>query len=219
MTQQTSHSQKRDLHRLQQLHQVENAICGRLELSGMRAGKQVIRDDRGWRHNEVDVQHSWLILVELAFQKPFWLFSIKFLENQFRDFHNPSTTVQGMCTVDTAGEIESFFYTNKSANYIDKIKTLQAPELTFEDMTIVIDGVYYEYHIFTYRSEVSFRLNNPQGASWENWSDKVWTFGKERAQRSKLADLQALFPETGKQKLKTRIYPPCNKSIIIKYST
>lgn len=45
-------------------HHLEESLALKLGLSAFKSGPQVIRNERGWRENEISIDYIWLVTVD-----------------------------------------------------------------------------------------------------------------------------------------------------------
>lgn len=176
------------------LHQeVISSLSKELGIPDLRSGKLTIRDEKGWRINEKEIDYCWLVNVSRSFVGWCWLFSLKFNESDFRDKKNPEELIQGIFTVSKEGKIGKLFTESKSQDFNDKIKGLTSYDLFDANQGITLDGVGYEYLIFAPNTEVRISLNNPNSENWKIWESEIFSLGVSLAKKSGVVELKEIF--------------------------
>ncbi len=173
-----STTQARELERIQQRQKLEQALSEKLGLPSLRAGNITLRDERGWRTNEKQIEYCWLINVSRSFVGRCWLFAIQFNETTFRDTHNPRELVQGIFVEGKDGSLDEFFSVTQPANFVDRIREVATLDLFDANRGIALDGVSYDFHVFAYNTEIDICVQNPNSESWRQWEDAVWEIGR-----------------------------------------
>jgi hypothetical protein len=177
----------------QELHQkVVTNLCSELNIPDSRAGYQTIRDERNWKTNQICIDYSWLVNISRSFKGWCWLFSIKFNKTEYEEFKNPEKLIQGLFTIDKVGEIMEFYRDTKTDNFEDKIRDLSTYDLFDTNRGITLDGVGYEYLIYSLNAEIRMSLNNPNSKNWKIWENEIWKIGKKLARDSKIDDLKEI---------------------------
>jgi|GEM_PF-1035701 len=172
---------------------VISSLANELGLPDLRAGRLVIRDERNWRENEKEIEYCWLVNIARSLVGWCWLFAIKFKESNFRNIANSEELVQGIFTVSKKGAIEIYYQEKQSFNFEDAVKNLTVYDLFDVSTGITLDGVNYEYLVFTPNSKVRMSINNPNSDNWKAWEVEVNKLGKYLAQKSGKAELKELF--------------------------
>lgn len=153
----------------------------------------MIRDEHNWRMNEMQIDYTWLVNISRSFAGSCWLFSIKFNKFDFREFQNPEKLIQGLFTIDEQAGIAKFHMVAKTDNFEDKIRNLTSYEMFDANPCITLDGIGYEYLIFSRNTEVRVILNNPQSENWKIWENEIWSIGRKLAEDSGVADFKNIF--------------------------
>lgn len=172
---------------------VEIALCEKLEIPSLRSGNITIRDKRNWRINEKQVDYCWLINISRSFVGSCWLFSIKFNGYKFREINNPAELIQGIFTIDHNNEIHEFYLEHRPEGFLDKIKEITNLDLFNTNAGITLDGILYEYLIFSPNLKARFILNNPNAKNWKIWENAVWELGQNLSRKANSIELQEIF--------------------------
>lgn len=176
------------------LHQkVIASLCSKLGIPDLRAGNITIRDERNCRTNEMYIDYSWLVNISQSFKGWCWLFSIKFKKTEFRGSKNPEKLIQGLFTIDNQGEVNKFHMISKTNDFEDKIRNLTSYDLFDTNLGMTLDGIGYEYLIFSPKTEIRMTLDNPNSESWKIWENEIWTISRKLAQDSGIEELNEIF--------------------------
>lgn len=180
-----------ELEELQLEQEIIKNLSKKLQLPNVRSGRVVIRDEKGYRVNEKEIDYCWLINVTKSFIGWCWLFSIKFTKSSFRETENPDELIQGIFTIEKDGGIQNFFRT--SISYTDKVKEYTTYDFFNANKGITLDGIGYKYIIFARNTKVYISLNNPSSDSWMKWKEEVDKLGTELSRQSKFYELLEIF--------------------------
>ncbi len=82
---------------------IKKSLAFKFGLDGLYSGGHTIRNEKGWRDNEIGVDYIWIAKVSRSFVGFGGLITIKFNENEFRRIKNPEKLIQ-----------VSFFMTQKA---------------------------------------------------------------------------------------------------------
>ncbi|GAA4303136.1 hypothetical protein [Nibribacter koreensis] len=172
---------------------IEKGIALKLGLSTLKPGLQIIRDERGWRDNEIRIKYIWIATVSRSFVGNGGLFSLKFEENSFREKKNPERLVQGIFLTGQQAQIPQFYFEEEQKSFKDIIKDLKSWDLFEPNNGIALDGVAYRFHVIALNSDVTITVNNPQSEPWKKWEDNIWELGRRLSANSKTKELIELF--------------------------
>lgn len=193
MNHRTQIESQNELEKLAYFQQVEKALSLKLGLPSIRGGNKTIRDEKRWRVNEKYIEYAWLIHISRSFAGWCWLFSIKFKENVFREITNEEELLQGIFTIDKNGDIHDFYFEKKEIGFKDEIKNMDLPDLYNVNSGITLDGVGYDYLVFSPNAALQMTLNNPNSKNWKEWEGRLWKLGLELSQKANLPDLKDIF--------------------------
>ncbi|MEO1055186.1 MAG: hypothetical protein AAFX87_31450 [Bacteroidota bacterium] len=168
-------------------------LAKELGIPELKSGKIIIRDERDWRINEKEIDYCWLINVSKSFIGWCWLFSVKFEQSEFREMQNSEELIQGIFTVNSAGEIENLYKEILTSQFQDEIRDLTAYDLFDANKGITLDGVSYEYIVIARNTKINMSLSNPNSDNWKKWEDKVEVLGRSISQKSGIAELKEMF--------------------------
>lgn len=160
-------------------------------LEDLRAGAQTIRNEKGWRDNEKQIDYVWMIAVAHSFREPAMLFAIQYEAWQFRDRLNPPELVTGIFTFNKAG-IQTF-YSEVATEPADPILPHFHLDLFNANRGITIDGVGYQIRIRAHNTETYIEIGNPKEAGWGKWEEAVWQLGRHLAKKSAYQAMQNIF--------------------------
>lgn len=170
---------------------LEKSLAENLGLSELKSGRQVIRNEKGWRENEKSIDYIWVVQIARSFISWGGLFSIKFNENKFRENSNNEELLQGIFICNQTG-IEQVY----SRTLQDLTKDIFGHfrfNLFESNNGITLDGVSYNVRVIAPNIDTLIRLNNPNTEDWKKWEQEVWTLGKELANESECQELVNLF--------------------------
>lgn len=185
---------KIDTEQLQFIQKIETTIAQKIGLHELKHSWQVIRNEKGWRENEMYIEHAWVVIVDRASVGTGGLFSIKFRETHFREHDNPEKLVEGIFFIhkEAHSDIDIYFETAKQGTR-DKIADMESFNLFRVNQGFTIDGVSFTFRIMANNIEATLRLNNPWGETWKNWTQEVQSMGERLAAQSNNPDLIKLF--------------------------
>lgn len=170
---------------------LEASLACELGLSYLNSGFQIIRNDRGWRENEIDVEHIWIVEIFRSFVGQIGLFSVKFNESEFRGHVNPKKTIQGI-----------FFFNDSKIEHIFIDNTLlNADELTNSFKFNLLEGntgnslgsVGYTVRIITNGVNSYVEANNPISENWQKLESELYSMGGKLADKSKIEQFTDFF--------------------------
>lgn len=170
---------------------IEKSLANKLGLSEMNNGTQVIRNEKGWRENEKKIESIWIVFMSRSFIGWGGIFSIKFNENNFREYINSDELIQGVFTFDST-EIKDL-YIETLQNTSDKIAEISNFNLFDAGKGITLDGVSYNFHIITNNINTIIKLNNPNTDEWKKWEEEIFNIGSELSFKSNVTELINLF--------------------------
>jgi len=187
----TEINQRRALDDFQLYQSIEKSLAHKLGLSEISNGIQIIRNEKGWRENEKNIESIWIVLVSRSFIGWGGIFSIKFNENNFREYLNPDELLQGVFLYDNTGIKD--LYTEILPNTPDKIVEIANFNLFDAGKGIALDGIFYNFHIITNNINASIKLNNPNTDDWKKWEEEIFDIGSKLSIKSNVTELINLF--------------------------
>jgi len=144
---------------------LEKSLAENLGLSELKSGRQVIRNEKGWRENEKSIDYIWVVQIARSFISWGGLFSIKFNENKFRENSNNEELLQGIFICNQTG-IEQVY----SRTLQDLTKDIFGHfrfNLFESNNGITLDGVSYNVRVIAPNIDTLIRLNNPNTEDWK----------------------------------------------------
>ena len=172
---------------------VKKSLALKFGLNGLYSGGHTIRNDKGWRDNEIGVDYIWIAKISRAFVGFGGLITIKFDESEFRGIKNPEKLIQGIFLYDSKGKVTELYFEEQIEEFNDPIKKINNLELFTANKGITLDGVSYEYNVIAQNIETHFSVNNPNSARWKNWEKEIWNLGNSLAQKSENDEMKQLF--------------------------
>lgn len=181
-----------DLYLEKQIHflKIEKAIAESLGLSELKSGIQIIRNEKGWRENEIAVDYAWIVNIARSFVGWGSIFAIKFNENKFREHKNPEQLIHGLILFyDKKPQI--FFV--KSNDQSDKIRESFYFNLFEVNNEIPHHGVAYDIKVISKNINTFISVKDPNTENWKNWETKILELGQKLAAESNNSEMKALF--------------------------
>lgn len=168
-------------------HKLEKSLALKLGLAAFKSGAQVIRNERGWRENEISIDYLWMVTVDQLYAGKGGIFAIKYNESRFREKVNPGGLVQGIFIYkDEISEI----YTEPG---ITDLKDIFNFNLFEGSKGITLDGVSYSIRISGHNIDTFISLNNPDTYSWKKWEAEISALGNSMAAASENKEMIDLF--------------------------
>ena len=174
---------------------LETELADKFQLEGCRDGIHVIRNEEGWRDNEVDVDYGWIILFNSASFGKGGIVTIKFNENKFRKINNPEKLVRGIFSVDVDNKIQSFHKEDEKENFKDLIDEFNNLNLFNLNDGFIFDGIFFRIRAFSRETDVTIELYNPMDSNWQKLEQKFFEIGKMMSDNSGSSELKNLFTE------------------------
>lgn len=174
-------------------NKLESKLAQKVGLESLHIGHYTIRNEKGWRENELYIEHLWLISMNRTFVGQGSIFNIKFKETRFRGIHNPEKLLQGIFTFDKNGIIKESYFENTKESSDITFEDFNSLDLFFANPGITLDGISYGIHLMAPNINTQIFVNNPSEAGWKFWVEKVWKLGKDLAMRSSEKELIRLF--------------------------
>lgn len=184
-------NQKRALDDFQLYQNIEKSLAHKLGIPEISNGIQIIRNEKGWRENEKNIESIWIVLISRSFIGWGGIFSIKFNENNFREYLNPDELLQGIFLYDNTGIKD--LYTEILPNTQDKIVEIANFSLFDAGKGIPLGGISYNFHIITKNINASIKLNNPNVDDWKKWEEEIFDIGSKLSIKSNITELINLF--------------------------
>ncbi len=172
---------------------LKKSLALKFGLDGLYSGGHTIRNEKGWRDNEIGVDYIWIAKVNKSFVGFGGLITIKFNESEFRGIKNPEKLIQGIFLYDSKGKVTKLYFEEQTEDFIDSVKKIDGPELFKTNNGITLDGVSYEYNVISQNIETHFSVNNPNSERWRNWEKEIWNLGNKLAQKSENETMKQLF--------------------------
>ncbi len=141
----------------------EEAIAKLYDLDGLRPGRHILRNEKGWREDEVWVVRLWQVTVFPSFDPFATLTTVHFQESEFRGIVHPARIRTSV--VLHAGEGGGAVMVGP----VDVAEDTVAPllrnvNLCPEEDSLVIDGIAYDLAIQMNQVESSILIRNPREA-------------------------------------------------------
>jgi len=175
------------------LSQLEKEIASRFGLESLRSGGHTIRNDKGWRDNEIEIDYIWLIFFEPAFSENGGIINIKYKESQFREIKNAEKLEKAIFSLSDKHKILSFYKEEESENFSNLLQAFNKLDLFEQNKGITLDGISYRIKLFTMNTVVTIDLNNPNHESWRELELEILQMGKAMSERSNNVLLKKLF--------------------------
>ncbi len=172
---------------------IKKSLALKFGLEGLYCGGHTIRNEKGWRDNEIGIEYIWITKISRSFVGFGGLITIKFNESEFRGIKNAEKLTQGIFLYDSKGNVKELYFEDKIDEIIDPIWKINNLELFTANNGITLDGVSYEYNVIARNIETHFSVNNPNSEQWKNWEKEIWNLGNRLAQKSENEEMKQLF--------------------------
>ncbi|WP_378172610.1 hypothetical protein [Aquimarina sp. SS2-1] len=172
---------------------MKKSLALKFGLDGLYSGGHTIRNEKGWRDNEIGVDYIWIAKISRSFVGFGGLITIKLDESEFRGIKNPEKLIQGIFLYDSKGKVTELYFEEQIEEFNDPVKKIDDLELFTANKRITLDGVSYEYNVIAQNIETHFSVNNPNTERWRNWEKEIWNLGNKLAQKSENEEMKQLF--------------------------
>lgn len=178
---------------MNQNRQIEKQLANRFQLEDLKSGYQIIRNEKGWRENEIRIEYIWLITFDHSFLGKGGILNIKYEQNIFRDIKNKEKLTKLIFTIDEKGKLDSIFQEDEKENFSNLIPEFREIDLFEANKGITLDGIIYRIKLISNNISTTIEVNNPNHKSWEKFETKIWEMGIDLANKSKDKKLKNLF--------------------------
>ncbi len=172
---------------------LKKSLAHKFGLDGLYSGGHIIRNEKGWRDNEIVIDYIWITKINISFKGFGGLITIKFHKSEFRGIKNPEKLIQGIFLYDSKGIVTELYFKEKVKGFNDPVKNINDLELFTAKKGITIDGISYEYNVIAQNIETHFSVDNPNSDQWKNWEKEIWNLGNKLAQESSNKEMKQLF--------------------------
>jgi len=125
-------------------------------LDELRAGGHIIRDEQGWRKDEVEVSRCWQASILPSFHQAANLTTVHFLEHEFRGNVHPKEILACMVIDDSSIPI------GPVSVHRDPVEPMfRNINLSPEEDYVAIDGIGYKISIQLCHIEASLMIHSP----------------------------------------------------------
>lgn len=173
------------------IERIEKQLATEFGLEQLRSGSHVIRNEKGWRENEKEIEYVWIVRMSRSFVGWGGLFSIRFNESKFQEHDNPNELVKGIF-IDNKDGIDKFYF-DIVRDTTDNVAEILNFNLFEANKGIALDGVSYSVRIIARNIDTFIHLNNPNSGEWKEWEKMVWAMGRDLAERSGNNEMIQLF--------------------------
>ncbi|WP_299443147.1 hypothetical protein [uncultured Aquimarina sp.] len=172
---------------------VKKSLALKFGLNGLYSGGHTIRNDKGWRDNEIEVDYIWIAKISRSFVGFGGLITIKFNESEFRGIKNPEKLIQGIFLYNSKGKVRELHFEEQINGINDPVWKVNDLELFTANNGIALDGVSYEYNVIARNIETQISVNNPNSEQWKNWENEIRSLGEKLAENSANEEMKQLF--------------------------
>jgi hypothetical protein len=172
---------------------LEFSILKELGLSNLSAGGQVIRNEKGWRENEIYIDYIWIVRISHSFVGSCGIITVKFNSTNFRENKNPEELIRCIFMWDNNGKIRISYKETDIENFDDPISELIDWDLFNANRGITLDGISYQFHVISNNINTIIKVNNPNSPTWKNWEKEIFELGKKLSLNSKNNELIRMF--------------------------
>jgi hypothetical protein len=170
---------------------VEESLVAKLGLDGLSVGGHVLRNEKGWRENEKQVDYIWMVYISRFFVGKGCIFSLKFAETQFREHFNKAGFAEGMFF--SAPDGKAHLYTDFSDETAFDIQYFNKLDLFDANKGITLDGVSYHIRIIAPNIDTFIHVGNPNSKDWKEWESGVWKMGRSFGEQAGHPGMIGLF--------------------------
>ena len=178
---------------MNQNHQIEKQLANKFQLEDLRSGFQIIRNEKGWRENEIRIEYIWLIIFDRAFFGKGGILNIKYEARRFREIDNKEKLTKLLFAIDEKGNLGSAFQEDEDENFTNIIPAFKEADLFEANRGITLDGIIYRIKLISNNITTTIEVNNPNHKSWEKLENEIWKMGTDLANKSKNENLKNLF--------------------------
>ncbi|WP_353777425.1 hypothetical protein [Winogradskyella sp. 3972H.M.0a.05] len=162
----------------------EESLANYFGLKYLHTNGHIVRNEKGWRDNELEIDYIWIAKINLSFKEPLGLITIKYNKSSFRDIHNPEKLSQAIFLFNENGSIKDIYSEELISTTNDPIWNMKNLSLADDNRSITLDGVSYNYCIITQNVKTQIIANNPNSSEWKKWEKEIWDLGKKLAASS-----------------------------------
>ncbi len=162
---------------------IESSLANILGFTDLTTGRQIIRDHRGWRANEKEIDYIWITQISRSFVGSIGLITVKFNPNKFRELDNPEGILRCLFTWDSKGLITNFHKEEELYVYSDPIREMTELDLYDANKGMTF-GVEYRFKIISKGITTIINLNNPNSETWKKWVQNIWEICKKMSKNS-----------------------------------
>lgn len=173
--------------------QIEKQLANRFRIEDLRSGSQIVRNEKGWRENEIRIEYIWIIIFDRAFFGKGGILNIKFESSEFRGIKNKEKLTKLIFTIDEKGNLESIFDEDETEKFSNLIPDFKEVDLFEANRGITLDGITYQIKLISDNIKTSIEVNNPNHKSWKSLKNKIWEMGMELAKKSNDDKLKKVF--------------------------
>jgi len=175
---------------------VEKELAKKFHLENLGSGNHVVRNERGWRDNEIRIEYILLITFDRAFYGKGGILNIKYEPTAFRENNNKEKLTKAIFTIEENGELGPFYQEDELNNFLNLIPYFKEIDLFEANRGITLDGIKYRIKLISANIETTIEVNNPNHKSWEKLESEIWQMGNYLANKSQDEQLKKLFEET-----------------------
>lgn len=172
---------------------MKKSLALKFGLDGLYSGGHTIRNEKGWRDNEIEVDYIWITKISRSFVGFGGLITVKFNESEFRGIKNPEKLIQGIFLYDSKGKVRELYFEEQIKEINDPVWKINDLELFTANNGIALDGVSYEYNVIARNIETQISVNNPNSEQWKNWENEIRSLGERLAENSANEEMKQLF--------------------------
>ena len=174
-------------------HQTEIELANRFQLKDLKSGVHIIRDENGFRDNEIKIDYILLISIDRAFSGTGGILLIKQESRKFRNYENREKLVKLVFTTDETGKLGSTYQEDEYENFTDLIPAFKRVDLLDANRGMTLDGIIYQIYLDTVNIQTRIEVNNPNHESWKKLESEFWRMGVNLVEKSEDEKLLRLF--------------------------
>ena len=165
-------------------------------LTSLSAGWHTLRNEKGWRDNEIEIDYIWICKIKTAFAGSLGIITLKYERSEFRQVENLEKLVQGIFVFDSEDNLTGLYTKTQNDEFYDHVRQIEGLELFTANTGVTLDGVSYEYNIIASNIESHINVSNPNSQQWKKWEREVWNLANKLGENSNNAVIKHLLNQS-----------------------
>ena len=130
----------------------------------LRCGTQILRNQKGWRDDEIEVDYLWYALVMPSFHPRAAIGMAHMDESEFRGKKHPAV-IRAAVVISDRGKDQVGSSTFAEVTEDPLVEAIRGVELLPENRSLCLDGICYELRTSGWEIDATLRIRNPQTAT------------------------------------------------------